>query len=293
MQAQTKEDVHKGILYALIGFFFMALFGIFLKAARQGASPLWTNFVAYATASSFLFILLCKEGFSVMKTKHFGLHFLRAIFGLSAVLAYIYSVRYIPLLNATLLFNATPLFVPIFALLILKKGSPWITWCAILLGFIGIALIIHPNIALLDHPADFIGLFSGVSLALAFTLIKKLTETEVHKCIVFYFFFIATALQLPFTPFFGEFPTSQNLLFSAGAGVMFLIAKWNIVKSYQYTHPAQATLFQYAAVAFVGLFDWLIWAVTPSRIELLGIAIVVLAALMIAFFSQSKRRGIS
>ena len=104
-----KENPQKGVLYALIGFFFMALFGIFLKAAKHGASPLWTNFIAYLTASCILLIPLCKEGVSVLKTKHFGLHFLRALFGVAAVLAYIYSVHYIPLLNATLLFNATPL----------------------------------------------------------------------------------------------------------------------------------------------------------------------------------------
>lgn len=274
----VKENLLKGALFSIFAFFFMSVFGAFVKAAQDAP---WANFIAFVVGAIILSVFLFKEGFSVFKTDHFILHFCRALFGVSASLAYVYAINYIPLLNATLLYNATPLFIPIFAIFLLKSKTSLTTWIAIFIGFIGVAFIIHPTLDVVRHPGDFLGLGSGILLALAFTFVKMLTKTESYLTILFYFFFLASLFQIPFIPLFGPFPSSYDLLFCCAGGVSLLIGQWGIVKSYSYAPASKVGIFQYSSVISIGIIDWLIWDVKPTLSELIGTMIVIATGVLI------------
>jgi len=279
----------RGSIYMVITFFFVALFGLFLKVGQIGTTALWMTFMAYLSAFVFAAIGVCKDGITFLKTKRFPILFLRAFFGTVATLLYVIALNYIPLINATLLFNTTPLFVPIFCLLILKVKISWKVWIAILVGFIGILFIIRPNLSSFGRPGDLLGLGSGIFLALAFTMVKVLTTTEPIKRINFYFFSIGTLLTIPFLFFSEPLPSLSNWGWAVMTGLFFILCQIFLIKAYQCAEPHEVGVFQYSSVVFAGFFDWIIWNKVPSLLTFIGIVLVIIGGALAIWLAPSKK----
>lgn len=280
-QNSLEPNLKKGIGFILIAFFFMALFGVLLKAALVSTSALWVNFIAYFTGLILISFTLINKKLTFLKTDHFSYHFGRAFFGVLASFLYILSLNYIPLLNATLLFNTTPIFIPFFAMFLLSVKIQWSTWLSILIGFLGITLIIQPTEGLFARPGDLIGLTAGISLALAYTFIKMLTPYDPNIRIVFYFFFLATLLQIPFLFIVGDPPHSKEIVYAMLAGVALLLAQWFIVQAYSNAEASKVGVFQYTTIVWVGMIDWLLWGIIPGWHEIIGAVLVITAGTII------------
>jgi drug/metabolite transporter (DMT)-like permease len=274
------EKMLQGSLYMTIGFFFVAVFGAFLKAGNATASSLWVTFIAYGFACIIQFFFNLNKGFAFLKTKRPWGHAGRVVFGAFSTLLYAYSIKHIPLLNATLLYNTAPLFVPLFAIFILGSKVPLKIWWSLLLGFIGVALILHPDSTLFKQPGNLIGLASGIFQALTFIIVKALTSTEPVQRINFYFFLGSTIILGPLAYFLAETPPLESVLWSLCAGVVSFFAQYFIVKAYSCADAAHIGAFQFTSVVFAGLIGWIIWQQTPSINDLIGMGVVMLGGIL-------------
>lgn len=274
-------DIVKGSLYAIIGFFFMAVFGIMTKLALQGGSSIWVSFIAYSIGTLLLGLFISPKGLSYLKSEKYGYLIGRALFGTLASFLYTLSINYIPIVNGTLLFNTAPIFIPILMVFWLKASIARNVWIAILIGFLGILVIIKPTAAIFTQPGNLIGLFSGISLAFAYLLMKLLTETDPGVRIIFYYLGIGALVQLPLLFFAGPFPTESSLFYAILSGILLLIAQLALVKGYTYAEAAQIGIYQYSTVVFVGIINWLIWNQVPSLWELAGVILVAIAGIII------------
>lgn len=271
----------KGCALGLLAFFFMAVFGVFTKIAIHDSSVLWVSFISYLTGTLLFVPLIVVKGGQVLKQQRPPLHIARVVFGLSASLLYTISLNYIPIINATLLYNTTPLFIPMLSIFMLGQKVSKETWWSILIGFIGVIIIIKPTMNIFDQAGDLIALSSGISLAVAYVFIKMMTATETRESIVFYYFFLGTCLQLVFLPFLGHMPDMRNVGFAVAAGAALFLAQQSLVKAYRYATASDVGVFQYASVIFVGLIDWLVWGTTLPLSDMVGILFVIVAGIVI------------
>ncbi|CUI17774.1 putative EamA-like transporter family protein [Candidatus Protochlamydia naegleriophila] len=286
-----QPNILKGSSYALLAFFLMAIFGVLTKSASVEGSIYWVSLLTYATGLALMFPMVYKEGVEAFRTSHIGYHLGRVGFGLAASLLYTLSLREVPLVNATLLFNAAPLFIPILSLFMLKQKVSMFTWWAVLVGFIGIVIIIKPTASIVEHPGNVIGLASGISLAIAYVFIKMLSPTDSIERIVFYFFFFSTCIQLLFLPSFSDQPPSWHTIgFSLAAGIAFYYAQMSLAKAYEYATAPEVGTFQYSSVVFVGILDWMIWKQVPPISDLLGVLLVIVAGFLIMKNSNLSKK---
>lgn len=278
---ESQQSLVKGSTLVIIGFFFMAVFGVLTKEAYVNDSGLWISFITYAVSTTLLFPFVLVKGLHALRSEHYAYHFCRAAFGCAASLSYMLSMHYIPLVNSTLLFNAAPIYLPILAIVLTKAEVSKRTWFAIFLGFVGVIIIIKPTLQILQQPGDLIGLASGISLAIAYFTIKLLSSTDPSFRIIFYYFFLSVLLQLPLLFWAGDFPPVHAVLYASLAGLSLLLAQFFIVEGYRYAPVSKIGVFQYTSVVFVGLLNWIIWGTLPTLSEVLGVFLVVLAAYFI------------
>jgi len=282
-------NIFKGSLYALAAFFFMALFGILTKAALEGGSVFWVSFIVYLTGTLALLPIIAQKGFSYLKSEHYTFLVGRAVVGTLASFCYTISIHYIPIMNGTLLFNTAPIFIPILATLFLKAKIERNTWIAVLIGFIGIIVIIKPTQAIFTQTGNLIGIFSGISLAIAYLLMKLLTATDPGIRIIFYYLGIGTLLQIP-ALFFSEYlPTQESCVYAALGGFLLLAAQMALVTGYKYAKASEIGIYQYTSVVFVCLFDWLLWGTIPTKGEIIGVSLVSLAGIIIIRGGREKK----
>lgn len=281
-------NIVKGSIYGIVAFFFMALFGLLTKIALQTGPIIWVSFIAYLTGSLVLLPFILQKGLGYLKSEHYSFLVGRAVFGTVASFCYTISIHFIPIVNGTLLFNTAPIFIPILTVLFLNTKVKRSVWFAVLIGFIGIIVIIKPTEAIFTQSGNLIGIFSGVSLAIAYLLMKLLTATDPSIRIIFYYLGIGTLLQVPFLFFAGSLPSSESCLYAILSGIMLLAAQIILINAYKYAEASQIGIYQYCSVVFVGLFDWMLWGTVPTIWDLIGILLVAIAGIVIIRSSRNS-----
>lgn len=276
-----QKKLIRGSVFALMAFFSMAVFGILTKLAYLEAGAIWVSFITYLVGTLILLPFIAFHGMVSLKSNHYTYLISRGIIGCAASFLYMLSMKYIPIVNATLLFNTAPIFIPLIAMIWLKAKVSRNTWLAIVLGFIGIVVIVRPTEEIFTQPGNLVALASGISLAMAYLLIKQLTVTDTNFRIVFYYLFVSTIVQIPLLFFAGPLPSIESCFWATLSGIALLLAQVALVRAYTYASASQVGVYQYSSVVFVGIINWLIWGDIPSKLDLLGVILVIIAGAII------------
>ncbi|MGK0270829.1 MAG: drug/metabolite transporter (DMT)-like permease [Cocleimonas sp.] len=228
-----------------------------------------------------LFILLpwlIRKGISRLHTKHISLHLARGLVGLTAMVCLFYSWGHMPLAQASLLKQTSPIFIPIFAFFWIKESIGLKTIIAIFIGFTGVILIISPN----GDDAQFssvmlIALMGAMLAGLAKVIIRKMSVTETPGRIVFYFALIGTIISaVPAMLAWVSLNWIQWGSLAAIAGFS-TVAQLSISKAYSHAPAGQLGPYTYTSVVFAAFFGWFIWGEVLNINTVIGILIIVLA----------------
>ena len=97
----------------------------------------------------YLFIIPKNRLHNFYQTKRPGLHSLRCVLGLIAIVAIFIALRELPLATVVSISFAAPIFTTIFSIFFLNEKVGIYRWLAVLIGFVGI-IIIKPGISKLN-----------------------------------------------------------------------------------------------------------------------------------------------
>lgn len=260
---------------SILGFLFLSLVGVFVKLEESsGATVEWVVFVQYLTSFTITILLASKNKFRDLKTKKFRLHLIRGVTGILSFTCCVIAISKIPLVNASLLNNTTPLFIPVISFLWLKSAIDKKIWWAIFTGLIGIILILRPNPDELIKEGDLYGLAAGVFLAIAYVALKILTKTESFVTVLFYYSLISVVLSLPFAIRNWSNPPLLIWLYGVLTGICFVTYLLLLQFAYKHADAVKISPFNYSIVVFTGIFDWIIFNHVPELLTVLGIILV-------------------
>jgi drug/metabolite transporter (DMT)-like permease len=263
-----------------------AVMGVFSRLLGPAASPftlmLFVSLVMFfATATWAL-----REGIATLKTKRIGLHCVRGLVGILSYLCLFMALRTTPLIDAMLLSNTSPLWIPLIALIWLKTKMRKEIWITCLIGFIGVVAILKPNEGIFLS-GSFFALLSGVLSSISFIVVARLKTTEPTTRILFYFSLFGIVTLLPFGV---VIPSWTAFWFLLSAGVSGFLS--SALLAYSFTHGKASTLAPliYTTVVFSGIFDWLIWDHVPGLLTCLGIMMVIGAGILSIHFEQRYQK---
>lgn len=266
----------KAIIAALFSFLSLALIGVSAKIAIKSASSsiIWVMFLQCATAFTVAIIMTLREGFASVKTQKLPLHFLRAMCGLFSFGAFMIAMTEIPLVDASLLQNTSPLFIPLISFFWLKTAINKPVWLGVIVGFVGIMLIIKPDTGMLFKKGDLIGLASGIILAVGYIVMKLLTKTESFTAILFYFTLITFIITAPIALMSKPYPDLHTVLLSAACGIFLVLFLFTLRYAYSLAEPVRIAPLNYSVVVFTGICDWILFGNIPDLMTIAGIVLV-------------------
>ena len=111
-------------------------------------------------------------------TKRPGLHFLRCVSGLIALVAIFIALRKLPLATVVSISFAAPIFTTIFSIFLLNEKVGIFRWLAVIVGFIGILIIIETRHARIKHLLYFFPIIFCLGLSYVAITIRQLSSTE-------------------------------------------------------------------------------------------------------------------
>ncbi len=285
-----KENATLGGILIVIAFLCVAIMSALGKAAANistGTIVFFQNFVSLLLFLPWIF----RHGASSVKTTRTWLHILRAVSGLLSQVLMFAAVKKMPLMNAVLLTNSAPLFIPLITWAWLKEKIGGIVWASLLVGFVGVVLILKPSAALVSNPAALIATSAAVFSAFALVTVNRLSSTETTQRILFYYFLISSLASAPFAVVGWQSPTQKEWIYLLGIGVFMAASQLLIILAYRHASAGRIAPFNYSVVVFSGLIGWWIWKNTPDLLSLLGVILVTMGGILSTKFGGPNSRG--
>ena len=209
-----------------------------------------------------------------------GLHALRCISGLIALVAIFIALRKLPLATVVSISFAAPIFTTIFSIFLLSEKVGIYRWLAVIIGFVGILIITEPGITELNIyyilPVIFCLGLSYVAIA-----IRQLSSTEPVWLISFYFSLSITLLSFLTIPQGWVMPSFEHFLLLSLIGIFGGVANLWLSQSYKYSEVSLVTPLKYLALVFAIIFGYFIWEEIPTIKTLIGAFLVIISTLII------------
>tara|TARA_B100000475_G_scaffold56136_1_gene38788 strand:- start:725 stop:1567 length:843 start_codon:yes stop_codon:yes gene_type:complete len=213
-------------------------------------------------------------------TKRAGLHFLRCLFGLIALISIFIALRNLPLATVVSISFAAPIFTTIFSIFFLTEKVGFYRWLAVIVGFIGIVIISEPGFSSLNLYFIFPIIFC-LGLSYVAIAIRQLSTTEPVWLIALNFSAAITIVSFFTIPFGWIMPNLNDLILLSFIGIFGGFANLWLSQSYKFSEVSLVTPLKYLALVFAIIFGYFIWNEIPSIKTLAGALLVIISSIII------------
>ncbi len=215
---------------------------------------------------------------------------LRGILGTIALVCIFYAIKNMPLNISTVIQYTYPIFISIFAGILINEKITKNLIIASITGWIGILIILNPyqlsslNIEL-DKFTTLIAFLGAISTALAYITVKKLSLTEDIFIIIKYFPLVSVITLSPIVFFNWVTPNINDFIWIIGIGLFTQAGQTFLTIGLKKLPTSEAARINYLQVLFGSLWGILFFN------ELININFVVGAVLVLlgTIISTSKK----
>jgi drug/metabolite transporter (DMT)-like permease len=263
----------RAVLLMLFSTVLFGLMAVVIRLASETQHPFEIAFFRNLFGLLFTLPLLFKHGPSLLKTSKLPLYLVRCAIGTVGMLAGFWAIVHLPLAQAVAISYSTPLFVTIGAVWVLGETVRARRWAAVLIGFIGVIILLHPDADTFTG-ASLVALLAAVMSASVAISIKFLTRTESPDAIVVF----TTALWVPMSLvpalLFWQTPSGITWLWLVLAGLFGTVAHMCWTRALQLGDASILTPISFMQVLVVGVFGWWLFDESVDRYTLIGALII-------------------
>jgi drug/metabolite transporter (DMT)-like permease len=226
-------------------------------------------------------ILALRGGLKVFKTKHLVAHFWRTFVGVVALIIYFYSINMLPLAEAFVISFTNPIFITLLSVVLLKEKVGKDLWAAVIVGFIGVIIAVHPD-GLSLQPGVFVAFAAIPFYSMAMISVRMLTQKDGAVTVLAYFTLFSSLMCAIPAALTWKSPDFGDFLVLALTGIVGGCSQTLLTKAYHYAPPQMISPFNYTSIVWGTLFGFLFWGETPDSIVWIGAAIVIASGIYIA-----------
>ena len=272
-----------GIAYRMAAMVCVALLSAAVKWAGHRGVPVF-EMVFFRNAFAFVPILAYiarTSGFSVLKTQRpFG-HLHRSVVGLIGMTCSFSALQHLALTEATAFTFAAPLFMTALSALMLREPVGWHRWGAVVVGFLGVLIMVHPEPGHMNLVGAAFGLTAALGSALAMVQIRQIAVTEKGPTIVFYFTLAGTVLGLAVSVFHWVSPDPLTLAVLIGAGLVGGVGQLFLTEAIRVAPVGVVAPFDYSQLIWATGLGFLVWGELPHAATLAGALVVAASGIYI------------
>ena len=281
-----------GFLYMFLSIIGFSLMDVIVKWSVDYPIGQILFFRGFFGIIFYFFIIPRDRLHNFYQTKRPGLHSLRCLAGLIAIVAIFIALRKLPLATVVSISFAAPIFTTIFSIFLLSEKVGIYRWLAVLVGFIGILIITEPGISELNIYYIFPIIFCLGLSYVAITL-RQLSSTEPVWLISLFFSIAITLLSFLTIPFGWVMPSFNHFIILSLIGVFGGVSNLWLSQSYKYSEVSLVTPLKYLTLVFAIIFGYFIWGEIPTIKTLIGAFLVIISTLIIFRREIYKKKEIT
>lgn len=203
------------------------------------------------------------------------LHLLRGVLGVVMITLFAYALKRLSLAEAYAIFFIAPTLITALSVLVLKERVDAARWCAVAVGLGGVLVVLRPSGEHFFSLGGLAVLASAACYAVSAVTGRVLSRTDASESMVFWLMVMMAAgggvLAAP-----GWLAIrSEHWWLLAGLSLSGFLGQLAITEAFRSGKASSVAPFEYSALAWGVLLDWLLWRVLPDEYTLLGAAIIV------------------
>lgn len=245
----------------------------------------WLRFVIHALLSTALLFPL--RGRALVKTSHLRWHLIRAVMFMFMTGMNFWALQYVQLTVTASIFFTVPIIVALISAQMLKERLDRGRWIAILVGFAGVLVIVHPWSADF-HPAMILSIANAVLYAVYNLSTRHLAAYDPPETIQYLPAVGAAILLTPFALASWEWPSGVlEWTLACLLGVLGGTGHYLLALAHRYAPASVIAPFLYQQILYMAAFGYLVFGDVPGASVWAGSAIVIASGLYL--FARERR----
>ncbi|MBT2188031.1 DMT family transporter [Sphingobium nicotianae] len=218
------------------------------------------------------------------------IHWTRTIVGLTGMFFNFAAVAMLPLAEATSIGFTMPIFATILSALFLRERPGIHRWSAVLLGFVGVVIMAHPDSASFASAGLFVALVGAIITAIVAILLRELGHVEAPPVVVFWFFLLSIPLLAPLMLWWGQAHDLTSWALFLALGLSGGVAQLLMTSALRWGPVSIVIPMDYSQIIWATWAGWLLWSSWPNSSTWAGAALIAASGLYIAWREHVRRR---
>ena len=270
-------------IYKSISVLFFVLMSVCIKANR--------GFLFSPLLIIPLFLVIFYFNLKITSINNYKLHFFRGLVGIAAMSLFFISLRYVPLIEMQTISYSSVFFISILSIFFLGEKIGYRRVIAIIVGFIGVVIILKPDVNLFSN-YSVLPLLASIFLSMAVIILKKILLTNNNILSVWTFTLFATLISLFFFNDDWIWPNNFDLVLLIASGILGFVAQLCLSKSFQLADASVLAPLDFTSVIWAFLIGYIIFGEFLSREVLLGGPLILLSVGYIFYRETVLRKKI-
>jgi drug/metabolite transporter (DMT)-like permease len=256
-----------------------------------GAMPVlmvvWLRFVTHAVFATLLLYPIKRN--SLFRTQHLKWHLARALMFMLMTGMNFWALQYLQLTVTASIFFTVPIIVAVISAWMLKEKLDAARWIAIVTGFCGVLVIVHPW-SVDFHPAMLLAIGNAFLYAVFNLMTRHLAAYDPPETIQ-YLPALGAAIGLtPFAIAVWEWPEGTlEWTLACLLGVLGGLGHYLLALAHRYASASILAPFLYQQVIYMAIFGYLVFGDVPSPNVWAGAAFVIASGLYLFVRERARR----
>jgi len=279
----------RGIALTFVSTFIFSLSdatGKFLTGYLPITEIAWIRYVIFVV---FALVLAMRSGPGRFHVRKPGLQILRGLGLLTSALFFIFSLRYLPLADASAIGFISPLLTSMLAIPILGEVVGLHRWIGGIVGLIGVIIVVRPGTGAF-HPAAILVLLSSASWAFSSVLTRVLVGVDSPTATLVWSAATGAIVLTVVQPFDFAIPTAWHLVLLLTLGTIASGGQYLTVLAYRYAAASVLAPFNYVQLVWSTALGYLVFAAVPDFWTFAGAGVIVASGLYTLQYERGERR---
>ncbi len=289
MAATTDQTVEAarlklGIVLMVAALSLAALTGALMKFLTADMTPIQISWFRFA---GFLIVVLplalLRVGRAALRPPRVNIQLLRGVLMVAGNVSFIYGAIGMDYANAIAILYVYPFLMTLFAPMVLGERVPMVAWAGVVGGFLGVLIVVRPDISGIDRHALLV-LFTGLCVAAQMLLNRKLGVLVNPLVVSAWGAGTALAVLTPLIIARGGLPpVSGNTLW-----ILVLMALTSsssqtmMIQALRMARAADLAPYTYSELAAATLLGLVVFGTLPDMWSWLGIGLIVVCGVAVA-----------
>jgi len=282
---KTKSDRLRGIASMISAVFVFAIMDATMKRLSSHYAPMQISCLrSLASLICIAAPIVWRRSWRELKATSPLLHMVRGVLGVSMLVSFIFAVNRLSLAQTYSLFLAAPLLMTALSVPLFGDRVTRSRWLAIIAGLVGVLLILQPwSQGAMPWIAAGAAAAATVCYSLSGLTVRSLGSRNSSMSMVFWYFALVTVGAGALSIAEWQPIRSPDWKWLAAIGVSGALGQYWLTDAFRRAPASVVGPFEYTAILWAFLIDWIFWSAHPSLMLILGTGVVISSGIFVIF----------